>query len=139
MQRPPVSILHAERLLDAFGYWPSFHDAEVHQVVLDRGGAGVRPSVMLRVHVFDSNGVVDQHGFFKVRVSVLATLRFTDVTDVELRDFGVQNVLDELLLEQQVDGRIAVELTTNFGLSGAFTCAAMEVAEVEQYFRAAAG
>lgn len=139
MQRPPVPILHAERLLEAFGYWHAFHDAEVHHVVLDRGGVDVRPSITMRVHVFDSSGAVDERGYFDVRVSLLATLRFADVDDVELRDFGVQNVLDALLLEQQAGGRIAVELTTSFGLSGAFTCAAMEVAEVEQYFRAAAG
>lgn len=43
MKQPPVPVLHAERLLDAFGYWHSFHDAEVHRAIIDRGGAGERP------------------------------------------------------------------------------------------------
>ncbi|MDF1501790.1 Imm50 family immunity protein [Roseisolibacter sp. H3M3-2] len=135
MEQPPVPLLRAERLLAAFGYWPSFHDAEVHRALLDRGSAGERPSITLVVNVFDSTGAVDERGYYDIRVDVLATLRFADVADVELRDHGVQNVLSELGLERQAAGRIAVELGPCYGLHGVFTCASVEVQDVASYAR----
>jgi len=137
MKQPPVSVVHAERLVEAFGYWPSFHDAEVHRVVLDRGAPEKRPSVTLVVNAFDSSGAVDERGYFDVRVNVIVTLRFTDVDDMELRDLGHQNVISELRLEARSMGRIAVELTPCFGLNGSFTCEAIEVLEVSPFTAAA--
>jgi hypothetical protein len=29
-------IKNHESLLEAFGYWPSFHDAEIHSLILNR-------------------------------------------------------------------------------------------------------
>jgi hypothetical protein len=130
MEQPPVPVLHAERLLEAFGYWHSFHDAEVHRAVLDRGSVGERPSITLLVNVYDSSGALDERGYYDVRVNVMVTLRFTDVDDMELSDLGVQNVIDELRLEPQAAGRIAVELGPCFGLNGVFSCGAIEVLAV---------
>jgi hypothetical protein len=135
MEQPPVPVVNAERLLRAFGYWHSFHDAEVHQAVLDRGAAGERPSVTLLVNVYDSSGAVDERGYYDVRVNVMVKLRFTDVDDMELSDLGIQNVINELRLEGQGAGRIAVELAPCYGLNGVFTCAAVEVLEVVPYVR----
>jgi hypothetical protein len=134
MELPPVPVIHAERLLEAFGYWPSFHDAEVHRAVLDRGGAG-EPSITLVVNVYDSSRALDGRGYWDVRVNVMVTLRFTDVDDMELSDLGVQNVINELWLEPQAAGRVAVKLGPCFGLHGVFTCGAIEVLEVAPYTR----
>ena len=49
-QVAPVAITNAAALLSAFGYWPSFHDAEVHRTELDRGGEGEDPSITLVVY-----------------------------------------------------------------------------------------
>ena len=135
MDLPPVPVLHAERLIEAFGYWHSFHDAEIHRAVLDRGAPGERPSVTLLVNVYDSSGAVDERGYYDVRVNVMVTLRFTDVADLELSDLGVQNVINELRLEAQDGGRIAVELGPCYGLNGVFTCGTVEVLEVTPYAR----
>ena len=122
----PVPVLHADRILSAFGYWPSFHDAEVHRAELDRGIPPSLPSVTLAIHTFDTDGTVDEKGYFRIRTSVLITLRFGAVDDLELRDFGVQNVLSAPVLAPQRDGRIAVELGQSFGLAGVFTCSQVE-------------
>ena len=135
MDQPPVPVVNASRLVEAFGYWPSFHDAEVHQAILDRGAANERPSVTLLVNVFDSSGAVDERGYFDVRINVMVTLRFTDVNDLELSDLGAQNVISELRLEAQAGGRIAIELGPCFGLNGVFTCRALEVLDVMPYSR----
>jgi Immunity protein 50 len=131
MDQPPVPVVHAARLLDAFDYWPSFHDAEIHQAVLDRGSRGGRLSVTLVLNAYDSSGAVDARGYYDVRVNVMVTLRFSDVADLELRDLNSQNVLSELVLECQASGRIAVELGHCWGLAGVFTCADIEVVDVQ--------
>jgi hypothetical protein len=89
MDSPPVLVLHADRILSAFGYWPSFHDAEVHRAELDRGIWPSLPSVTLVIHAFDSDGTVDEKGYYRIRTSVLVTLRFDAVDDLELRGPGL--------------------------------------------------
>lgn len=133
MDSLPVPVLHADRILSAFGYWPSFHDAEVHRLELDRGIRPSLPSLTLTIHAFDTDGTVDEKGYYRIRTSVLVTLRFDAVEDLELRDFGVQNVLSVLVLELQRDGRIAVELGQCYGVAGVFTCSQLEVCSVARW------
>src|SRR5437867_3974772 len=66
---------------------------------LDRGSGTEPPFVTLSIHVFDTDGTTDEKGYYRIRVSVPATLRFSDVADVDLRDFGLQNVLSALAFE----------------------------------------
>jgi hypothetical protein len=68
---PPVPVVNASLLLSAFGYWPSFHDGEVHRALLDRGGSGEPPSVTLVIHAFDTDNTVDEKGYYRVTTSVL--------------------------------------------------------------------
>ena len=96
---PPVPVVNASLLLSAFGYCPTFHDAEVHRALLDRGVSGEPPSVTLVIHAFDTDNTVDEKGYYRVRTSVLVTLQFDDVRESELRDLGSQNVLSSLEFE----------------------------------------
>jgi len=59
---PPVPVVNASLLLSAFGYWPTFHDGEVHRALLDRGGSGEPPSMTLVIHAFDTDNTVDEKG-----------------------------------------------------------------------------
>ena len=93
---PLVPVVDASLLLSAFGYWPTFHDGEVHRALLDRGGSCEPPSVTLVIHAFDTDNTVDEKGYYRVTTSVLATLRIDDVRESELRDLGSQNVLSSL-------------------------------------------
>lgn len=135
MDQPPVPVVNAFRLLDAFGYWPSFHDAEVHRATLDRGARGEHPSVTLAINVYDSSGTIDERGHYDVRVNVMVSLLFTNVEDLELSDLGAQNVIGGLRMESQPGGRIAIELEPCFGLNGVFSCGAVEVLDVMPYTR----
>jgi Immunity protein 50 len=74
---PPVPVANASLLVSAFGYWPTFHDGEVHRALLDRGGSGESPSVTLVMHAFDTDNTVDEKGYYRVTTSVLVTLRVT--------------------------------------------------------------
>jgi hypothetical protein len=129
-QVAPVPVVNAEALVSAFGYWPSFHDAEVHRAGLDRGGSGERPSITLVVHAFDTSNDVDEKGYYRVITSVLATLRFEDVRASELRDLGPQNVLSSLDFEREMSGLIRVTLGPCYGLSGSLLCGQVTVLSV---------
>lgn len=129
-ERPSVPVGNAETLLSAFGYWPSFHDAEVHQAVLDRGSAGARPSVTLVVHAFDTTDQVDEKGYCRVATSVLVTLRFDDVRESELHDLGTQNVLSSLNFKLETGGLIHVTLGPCYGLYGSVVCGQVTVISV---------
>ncbi len=49
---PTHKIAGAERVLDIFGAWPSFHDAEVLSLRLDRSGLSGGPELEAEIHVF---------------------------------------------------------------------------------------
>lgn len=88
-------IEHAERLVDLFGHWPSFHDAELRALRFDaqaRGGAALEVDVDLA----EFTGEVDARGHATVRQSCRTTLRFRNVNRVTLVEFRRQNVLDDL-------------------------------------------
>lgn len=133
MDPTPVPVRNADQLLAAFGYWPSFHDAEVHNAELDRGNAEAPPPVTLALHVFDYDGTVDERGYYRIRTSVLVTLRFNGISNLELRDFGPQNVIMGLQLNHEVDGGISVELSPSYGLSGSFSCVSIDVIESQAW------
>lgn len=125
---------HGSALIERFGRWPSFHDAEVLAVRLDDGSrTGLAPSIELDVHVFAMSDEVDDDGSFVLRSHTLAVLRFDGVRDVELEDFGAQNALDGLEVERAADGALTVALPSNNGLSGAFACDAARVVAVEPF------
>ena len=128
-----VPVSRAELLVEPFGYWPSFHDAEVHRVELDRGDGARAPNAIADNHVFETDGTVDERGYFRNKTSVRVRLRFAAVDDLELYGLGCQNVISELVLAPTLEGRIRVSLAPCFGLSGTLTCASIEVLDVRSW------
>jgi hypothetical protein len=127
---PPAGVVNSEALISAFGFWPSFHDAEVHSATLDRGSGDEPPSINLVVHAFASDGSVDEKGYYRIVTSVLVTLRCRDVSASELRDLGPQNVLSSLDFEPTAEGHVLVTLGPCYGLSGSLVCRQVVVESV---------
>jgi hypothetical protein len=92
-------IENAEALTRIFGRWPSFHDAEVVTLALDRRGDHA-PVLIAQIHVWQTSGETDADGYY-VRVdSTLVTLRFEMAMVQTLHGFNAQNVLSALRLER---------------------------------------
>jgi hypothetical protein len=94
----------AEKVVDWFGAWPSFHDAEILSLSLHRSG----PS-LLRIYPY-----------FPAKP---ATVEFIleDVTDLALLDFSEQNVIFDLKVERaesQNETPLRLVLFPCFGLAG---------------------
>ena len=131
-------IQGAEKLTSVFGYWPSFHDAEVMWLRLDRRPVfeGIYgPTLEALIHTFEMTNDIGQDGCYILRHHVLVHFRFHDVVGSKLEDFNHQNVLFGLAVndirERQMEG-IDFEITfsSSFGLNGCLYCRQVELVEV---------
>ena len=127
----------ADKLIAVFGYWPSFHDAEVVRMTLDSGRRqdGVAPSVDAMIHTWESTAEVDATGYFVLRNHVIVHLRFREIDGLDLRGFNHQNVLSSLQfvdLRKQGPVRFQFEIQfhDNFGVHGVFRCRTIELLDV---------
>lgn len=105
------------------GRVPSFHDAEILSLELDRAGAACR----FRVHAFEITGVVDQAGHFVLARHAVVSFELGGVTDLELTGFNHQNVLGGLRIGREADG-YRVELAPCWGLSGFLVARTVQIA-----------
>jgi hypothetical protein len=122
-----AEIYGAEKLIAAFGRFPSFHDSEVVTLLLDRDSLSLT-LVLLVPHFPDG-----ELKCYEV------TIRFSDVESLELQDFNYQNVISYLAFEKRIQPklysqeqvmRIAVELVPSFGLAASFNCRDVEFTDI---------
>ena len=105
------------------GCLPSFHDAEVLGLELDREGATCR----IRAHTWEMSQEVDEAGYFATCRHVVVSFELGGVTELSLEGFNHQNVIFGLFIERSDDG-FRIELEPCFGLSGAITAKTVRVA-----------
>ena len=96
--QPHELIFDSHLVLETFGLWPSFHDGEVHRLVLDRtrrspNGAYV-PAIELVVRGWNLIPDKENNGLYKEKNDSVVHFLFEEVTDVEFDGFNHQNVLD---------------------------------------------
>lgn len=122
------------------GRMPSFHDAEVLSLGLDRDAA----SAILRVHAFEMTSEVDARGYFICTRHVVVVFKLSWIGSMELDGFNQQNVLDGLKVSRTDDGEVRLDLEPVYGLGGFIQAREAEI-EIEpgipagsQYLRAAA-
>lgn len=120
--------------MNAFGYWPRFHDAPVVDFQHIREGQG---SVELSVHGWEMTPEVDERGFFKLVKHHLVRFAFHGISDPDLDRFAsMGNILYALGFstteEFAATGKFSVELELAIGgdLCGSFAARSGEVVEV---------
>lgn len=92
-------IVGSEKLTKIFGYWPSFHDAEVRELHFWRGNVQTEkgiydfPVLTLTIHVWELTNEVDAQGYYVLRHHTLTRLRFHDVDDFRMQGFNHQNAM----------------------------------------------
>jgi hypothetical protein len=83
-------IQNAELLTDIFGKFPSFHDAEVVQIILNRKvNNKFCPTLEALINIEQYN----------LGNSFLVNLKFTNIFGLKLENFNHQNVLGDLTIE----------------------------------------
>ena len=124
-------------LIKWFGYWPSFHDAEVLDLKLDRTGRST-----VRVHTFEMTDQVNSQGSFTCTKHVIVSFILDGITDLHLDGFNGQNVISELHLRQTNEG-YELSLEPCYGLEGTITahrvCVELEpgIPSASQYLKSA--
>jgi hypothetical protein len=131
------NIKNNERLTSVFGRWPSFHDAEVIWLRLDRRSTslGDGPTVETLIHTFEMTNEVSTEGFYVLRNHVLVHLRFSRVMQPILEGFNCQNALLGLSIKdirhrQMEELNFEVTFDPANGLEGSFQCQEIEVVDV---------
>src|SRR4051812_30983612 len=88
-------VAGAEKPIAVFGRWPSFHDAEVLRLSLDRRSptGECEPTLDAIVHTWEMTSEIDPAGHYMMRNHVLVHLRFLGIDELKLDGFNAQNVL----------------------------------------------
>ncbi len=136
-----------EEVLAIFGHWPSFHDGEIHRLLLDStrtDAEGKRyPSIEISLRGWNLTKNVSDEGFYKVECDSVVNILFEHVYDLELDGLNHQNVLSELQLseilvpENLETKHLSIELVHCYGLSGCFKATTARVQSVTPYIKAA--
>jgi Immunity protein 50 len=114
---PVPAVSGAIELATWFGRWPSFHDAEVVSVHLNRSGQS-----FLDVHAWLLGAPDPVTGQLGREGECLVRFTLSDVTDLELADFSEQNVVAGLSLLRDGSGW-RLKLAPCYGLAGYIKCA----------------
>lgn len=131
-------IIGSEKLTKIFGYWPSFHDAEVLELHFYRGdvrpdeGIYKFPFLTLKIHTWELTNEINPKGYFVRRHHTITTLNFCDVSDFQMQGFNHQNAIFALSIASQHRSEgpspyFAVEVEPAFGMGASFKCLRIEV------------
>jgi hypothetical protein len=134
-------IIGSGKLTPIFGQWPSFHDAEVHELHFERGHIDTEESVYefprltIKLHLWLMTNDVDQKGHYVSTKHTLTTIKFYDVDDFKMEGFNHQNAIFGLGIEQKTRDEgpspyFAVDFEPSFGIGATFTCSRIEIADV---------
>jgi hypothetical protein len=138
MQDPALIVSAHEQLTSIFGGWPSFHDAEVLSIRLEREGSDrwQSPALFAKVHVFAGRPDENSPTGVEFYNHTLVTFRFDLVVDLELSGFNHQNAIFDLRIEPSPDDAsertILVTFEPSFGVGCSFSCQSVEVIGIER-------
>jgi len=134
-----VNIPGAADLIQVFGRWPSFHDAEVVRCVLERADPdGAGPSIFTDVHVYEMTGDAGADGACVLKNHTLVSFRFAGVAEVALDGFNHQNVLRALAIVDIRDRQMErfnyeVKFSSSFGMGARFLCRDVTIERVRAW------
>jgi len=111
----------AQELVELYGYWPSFHDAEIVCLELNRLGRS-----RVQVHTFATTKELDGRGYYVTDRHALVSFLLEEVSSLQLRGFNHQNVISGLDLSKTADG-FELHLDGCYGIEGRIACARLNI------------
>jgi len=105
------------------GRVPSFHDAEVIGLTLDRQ----RSRCCIKIHAFEMTSQTDPEGYFVCVKHAVITFELENVTELALDGFNHQNAINGLDITRTSDGRFRLELDPSYGLAGSIEALAVQI------------
>ena len=99
-ENPAVSrIVNHEVVIQRFGYWPSFHDAEVLKVTFE-AHPSYRATVTFLIEISEFINELDANGRYKQFNNCQIELNFTGIREMHFEDFSHQNVIFDLKFKE---------------------------------------
>ena len=140
---PNKIVKKSEMLVEIFGRWPSFHDAEVVSIHLERDGKDKWEGPILHVSIHVCEGYPDEESpqGINYRKHTVVNFRFGTVVDIEVLGFNQQNAIFDLIFKEGVPQSqditwpgpaYHVSIKQSFGVSCSFVCANIEISSVEK-------
>jgi hypothetical protein len=133
-------IIGHEKLIEIFGHWPSFHDAEIITISLNRSGEdkGAGPAALIKIHVFQmSPEKRNDEKEFVCHCHTVVTFRFANIKNLELWDFNNQNVIFSMNISGKQDAErkthvFNVHFASSYGAGCSFECNSIEIVDLEK-------
>ncbi|GAA4351407.1 hypothetical protein GCM10023185_10030 [Hymenobacter saemangeumensis] len=117
-ESPAISrIINHEIILQHFGYWPDFHDAEITKVIFETHPTG-RYSIAFLIDAFEMTKEIDERGYYKLSKHCTVELQFIGIQSLNFEGFSFQNVIFDLVFEESGDS-IECRLSSSNGLEAA--------------------
>ena len=118
------NIPGAESVVNWFGKWPSFHDAEIMTLHIDRE----QGASSMRIRAFALSDRTDSSGHFIRERDALVVFEFTGIRSMRIdgEDADVQNVISSLQVEHVKDG-YRLLLGPCYGMAGEIVVRALKV------------
>lgn len=135
-----IHIENANLLTDRFGYWPSFHDAEIVRARFERTGADA-PYLECDIHVFETTAEINTERHYVQRKHTLVTLRFCDIGLEEFKWWNNQNVISSLHVgpvdnygaSDRQDWTTEVVIGSSYGCECRLVCTGVKVMRAEDF------
>jgi hypothetical protein len=137
---PRILMLKIENIHlieEVFGRFPSFHDAEVLQIVLRRESIGTLPTLEAQIHVFEMTSQI-KNGRYVLKHHSLVTFQFLEIDGLNLDGFNHQNVLQGLSIKDISDYQLEnlkfeVGFDGIFGVDARFKCRSVKIVSVAPF------
>src|SRR4051812_24338473 len=116
-------IAGVDAVVSWFGHWPSFHDAEILSVHINRGGTS-----SIRIYTFNTSHRTDTAGQFVREREATVVFEFSGIHTLSLEgeDADRQNVIAGLSLDSVGQG-YRLHLDPCYGLAGEISAETMSV------------
>ena len=146
--QPYEFISGFQQIIARFGLWPSFHDGEVHRIVLDRTArspSGSRtPSVEIHLRGWIMGPEVTDEGYYKRHSDSVVRFLFEDIFDFVVEGFNQHNVLSSLNLSfiddpKGIGQALHVELEHCYLFPGEFSARKAKIIGIEPYVASSDG
>lgn len=121
----PVYILNNKAIVDLYGTWLSFHDANVLTYAKPTPEC---QALTLTIHTWQMTNEVDSNGYFVLRNHALVSFRFEGLFEVNMDTFDSDNILFGIEFFPIGDGSsFRVALDSVMDKSGSFSARKGEV------------
>jgi hypothetical protein len=107
----------ADAVVAWFGHWPSFQNAEVLSVVINRGGLS-----LIRIHAWNLSATVDRTGHFTREREAIIVFEFAGIKNLRLHDADEerQNLVPAKSIDRTEHG-YRFQFAPSRGLAGELT------------------